>query len=84
MIKTLSKMLQTRSGYRTESFSGSNVRNIRNVINYEVVELNNMDIIDYVRETYNISILDLLIHKDSNIEDMKKAIKNFLSEHIKS
>lgn len=38
--------------YRTESYSGSGVRDIRDVINYEMAELQNTDIPQYVLGHY--------------------------------
>ena len=40
--------------YRTEAAYGSGVRNIINVMSYEIYELLNMDILEYVLEHYSL------------------------------
>lgn len=40
------------SRYRCESFRGSGIRDIADVIKFEVLELNNVDILLYIKDTY--------------------------------
>mgnify|MGYP001171379740 CR=1 FL=1 len=54
MTDTLKVMLNNNAGYRTEGFSGSDVRNAREIIGFEISELQNDDIIEYMHTHYGI------------------------------
>ncbi len=57
--KTLSKMISQGVGYRVESYSGSKVRNLFDVVHYEIFELGNEDILDYMEKKYNLKGIQL-------------------------
>ncbi|MFT9488305.1 MAG: hypothetical protein ACH0QD_13205 [Tepidibacillus sp.] len=61
--KTLQQMLQTRIGYRDETFSGSGERNAFKVIDFETEELLNEDIPDFVKKFYGIQGKEELFQK---------------------
>lgn len=52
--RTLSKIIEDKRGYRTESYSGSGVRNLKEILRYEIVILGNTDILAYLRDNYDI------------------------------
>lgn len=45
----LSKMIESKKGYRTENFSGSLVRNLYDIIRYEF-SMGNSDIVSYIQK----------------------------------
>lgn len=64
-------LLEPTELYRTESYSGSGVRRIEDIIEYEVYELHNIDILEYCQTHYALSKdvrLDIIdtIHLMSN------------------
>ena len=54
MSMTLNTMLNQKVGFRTENFSGSNIRNLEDVVYYEIRELKNTDIVDTMNELYGL------------------------------
>jgi len=50
----LTDILQTKIGYRTEDYSGSGVRDAKEVIRFEIEELGNNDIPEFCQQQYNI------------------------------
>lgn len=52
MSDTLQEMLLTRLGYRTESYSGSGVRDLHAVLKHELSVLRNFDVLIYCNERY--------------------------------
>lgn len=67
------ELLQTKKGYRCESYSGSGVRDARSVLEQEVLDQGNEDMI---REAQ--SALDLPVEKV--IKDPAASLKNLLNE----
>ena len=69
--------------YRTESYSGSHVRGIRDIIEYEMAELRNADIPRYVLGRYALSdglrkdLEDILA-----LEEFLEEVHKFLEAHI--
>ena len=49
---TYEKLMKTKKGYRSEEYSGSVVRNLSDVIEFEIGELWNEDILDFVNKHY--------------------------------
>ena len=52
--KTALKIINSNKGYRTEAFSGSGERNVREVIKFEKGELGNTDILEFLQDNYRI------------------------------
>jgi hypothetical protein len=67
------ELLQTKKGYRCESYSGSGVRDAKSVLEQEVLEQGNEDMIEEAR-----SALDLPVEKE--IKDPAVSLKNVLNE----
>lgn len=94
--ETLEIMLKEKKGYRTESFSGSGVRNLEDVVRFEIMELCNDDIIDYMQESYGI-LKSYQLEKDGraldseefyfkcqeNIDDVIDEIASYVKENLK-
>lgn len=74
--ETLLKMIKDNKGYRTENYSGSKVRNICDVIRYEI-SMGNTDIISYMQNKY--SVLDEYNLEPEEIEALKE---NFQDEIV--
>ena len=77
-------MIRNKKGYRNENCYGSGVRDLREIIEYEIVELGNIDIQDTLIILYDYKPLHLLeedlINEDlinQEIENMIKFIKEF-------
>ena len=82
-------------GYRTEDFSGSGVRDLREVIAFEIDELGNSDIPLYMFENYNIlqnyeNIIDSIgsytegdeLGVDEYIQDIIEDIFTFVKDKL--
>lgn len=56
MIKSMTyrRMLEERKGYRSEQYGGSGIRNLKEVLLYEIRELGNLDVLYYVKSEYGI------------------------------
>lgn len=50
---TLEKMLSSKKGFRTENYSGSGVRDLKEILKFEIGQLGNTDILAYMRSNYN-------------------------------
>lgn len=61
MTKELKTLLQKGYGYRTETFSGSKVRNLKDVLYFELYELFNTDIYSYILNHYKHLLSDNMI-----------------------
>lgn len=72
--KTLDKMIDENKGYRTETFSGSGVKDLKDILYYEITELGNTDILDYMKKNYRI-LKDFEIDK-SILKDLKQNAEN--------
>lgn len=53
MTETLDRLLSRRRGYRTESVSGSGVRDLMDIIRYEVIELRNSQTLEYCHKKFD-------------------------------
>ncbi len=83
-------MIKNKKGFRTESFSGSGVRDPMEVIEFEIKELCNTDIVEFVQEEYGllthldvenqIELIDIC-HK--NIKEILETIKNYVLDYFK-
>lgn len=77
---TLKKMLDEGHGYRSENTYGSGVRDLREIIMYEVLELGNSDIVDYCSEIYGIeNILNEEVF-DTEEEELERWIDNLYTK----
>ena len=69
MSMTLNTMLNQNVGFRTEDFSGSNVRNLKDVVYYEIRELKNTDILDTMKELYGLDFSDCIDFEEECVYD---------------
>ena len=69
MSMTLNTMLNQKVGFRTENFSGSNVRNLKDVVYYEIRELKNTDILDTMHELYGLDFSDCIDFEEECVYD---------------
>ena len=69
MSMTLNTMLNQKVGFRTEDFSGSNVRNLKDVVYYEIRELKNTDILDTMNELYGLDFSDCIDSEEECVYD---------------
>lgn len=88
MSKNLDVMLKQGLGFRTEDFSGSGVRNLEDVVYYEIRELGNTDILDTMSELYNLNFKPYMDVEDENIvadesyHEVLELIFSFLEKHF--
>ncbi len=71
---TLSEMIHSGKGYRTETFSGSGVRNLEEILRFEISSLGNLDVLDYLKENYGI-LSDFAIEEEELI-NLKSIAKD--------
>jgi len=64
----LSKILQNKQGYRIESYSGSGICDVEEVIRFEMGELENRDISNFCQMEYN------LIFEEDAFEEWLRAL----------
>ena len=69
MSMTLNTMLNQKVGFRTEDFSGSNVRNLKDIVYYEIRELKNTDILDTMNELYGLDFSDCIDFEEECVYD---------------
>ena len=69
MSMTLNTMLNQNVGFRTEDFSGSNVRNLKDVVYYEIRELKNTDILDTMNELYGLDFSNCIDFEEECVYD---------------
>ena len=69
MSMTLNTMLNQKVGFRTENFSGSNIRNLEDVVYYEIRELKNTDILDTMNELYGLDFSDCIDFEEECVYD---------------
>lgn len=69
MSTTLNTMLNQKVGFRTEDFSGSNVRNLKDVVYYEIRELKNTDILDTMNKLYGLDFSDCIDFEEECVYD---------------
>ena len=62
--ETLKTMLATHTGYRNESYSGSGVRDLMDVIYFEIEELDNMDILYTMSKFYGLDFSNYIETED--------------------
>lgn len=80
LSKTLKEMKENNEGFRTENYSGSLVRELHDIIVFEISELGNTDIVTYVQEHYN--ILDSYSLSDEFKSNLKKVHpNNYIDEY---
>lgn len=82
---TLQLLIDSRIGFRSESFSGSGVRNVLDVLRFEF-SLGNTDVIKFVQDNYDL-LLDYTETGDElsdivleNAQDIAEKIVFFLKE----
>lgn len=68
---TLSKMMHDKKGYRTENYSGSGIRNLEEILKYEIGILGNTDVLAYLKKNHNI-LSDFELDKNT-IKDLKEV-----------
>lgn len=82
MSITLTTMLNQNVGFRTENFSGSHVRNLEDVIYFEIRELGNTDILDTMNELYGLDFQPYMDTEDENViadESYRDVLEQILS-----
>jgi hypothetical protein len=67
------ELLQTRKGYRCESYGGSGVRDAKSVLEQEVLEQGNEDMIQEVQSAFNLPV-------ENEIKDPATSLKKVLYE----
>jgi hypothetical protein len=67
------ELLRTKKGYRCESYSGSNVRDARTVLQQEVLEQGNEDMIQEVQTALNLSV-------EKVVKDPASSLKRIFQE----
>lgn len=78
---TLRHMLETGFGFRNENFRGSNVYSIKNIIEFEILNLNNADILYTLeRKGYNLGVNTCNL--PNIIEDLEQPKKLKLFKNI--
>ena len=88
MSITLTTMLNQNVGFRTEDFSGSGVRNLEDVVYYEIRELGNTDILDTMSELYGLNFKSYMDVEDENVvadesyQEVLELIFSFLEKHF--
>lgn len=65
MSTTLTKMYNEKLGFRTENFSGSGIRNLEDVVYFEIKELGNTDILDTMNKLYGIDFYPYMDIEDN-------------------
>lgn len=83
-------MIKNKKGFRTESFSGSGVRDPMEVIEFEIKELCNTDIVEFVQEEYGLlthldveNQIELIDICHENIKEILETIKNYVLDYFK-
>jgi hypothetical protein len=66
-------LLQTRKGYRCESYSGSGVRDAKSVLEQEVLEQGNEDMIQEIQSAFDLPV-------ENEIKDPASSLKKVLYE----
>lgn len=69
MSETLTRMIKSKKGYRTENYSGSLTRDLYDVIRHEI-SMGNTDIIFYVQDNYH--ILNEYVLEENQINELKQ------------
>lgn len=69
MSITLTQMYNENLGFRTENFSGSGIRNLEDVVYYEIRELKNTDILDTMNELYGLDFSDYIDFEEECVYD---------------
>ena len=77
MSKTLDILKTEKIGFRTESFSGSGVRNAMDVVRFEITELLNEDIMLTMQKLYGLDFYEFL-----NLGEELLEISDFLINKI--
>lgn len=67
------ELLQTKKGYRCESYSGSGVRNARSVLEQEVLDQGNEDMIQEAQSALNLPV-------EKEIQDPARSLKSLIYE----
>ena len=84
--QTLQELKQAQKGYRTEYFSGSQVRDPAEVIKYEICSLGNTDIIEYVKTHYGLlrgyELTEDIEVLQINIDAIIKEIISYCSDRL--
>lgn len=68
-------------GYRSDEAYGSNVSKIEDVLDFEINELGNEDILDYIKDNYNIHI-DYSKTSKNNITDIVNQLRKKVGKNI--
>lgn len=71
---TLEQILLDKRGYRTENYVGSEVRNIKDILDYEIGSLGNTDTLAYIRDNYD-CLQDFKVDEDI-IESFKEIAES--------
>ena len=88
MSKNLDVMLKQGLGFRTEDFSGSGIRSLKDVVYYEIRELGNTDILDTMSELYGLNFKPYMDVEDENVvadesyHEILELIFSFLEKHF--
>lgn len=68
------KLLETRRGYRCESYSGSGVRNAKRVLEQEILQQDNMDMIQEAQMALNLEVDKEIRYPDSSLHEIFSEI----------
>lgn len=83
--KTAAKLLENKIGYREESYSGSHIRNLYDVIEFEIEELGNEDILYFLKcNEPELHDLPDPLTEDDDIPSILKRIDKFVKTKLGS
>ena len=71
---TLKKMQEKERGFRVEHFRNSGVKNLKEILTFEVIDLGNEDILDYIEKQYGIK-------KEENVQATIDKVNIFLNSY---
>ena len=76
------EIILNQTGYRTEVFSGSGIRNLEDVISYEISDLGNSDIVLFCNNFYNLNLdLECDVDEDDDEEDYREELDMMIQEN---
>lgn len=82
---TMHTILTSKMGYRTENCYGSGVRDLVKVVEFEIFELLNLDILEYLTAEYDgMEYLDFISTEDVVNEDQLFSLKNRILRDVKT
>ena len=84
MSVTLTTMLNQKVGFRTENFSGSNIRSLEDVVYFEIRELGNTDILDTMNDFYELDFSSYMDIEDENViaDESYRDVLELILSHL--